>query len=114
VTPEIARAMSLPSDVQGVLVQQVITDSPADQAGLQAGAESMTINGTTLMIGGDIIIGFGNQSVTSVDDLNSLLQQSQPGQRVTLTIVRDGREGRVRVILDQPPTSELQPSRFAR
>jgi len=107
-TPDIARAMNLPADLQGVLIQQIAPDSPADLAGLQASSTPVTIGGKQVMIGGDIIIGFGSQAVTSVEDLNSLLQQSEPGQRVTLTVVRNGRQGRVRVILDQQPTSGLQ------
>jgi S1-C subfamily serine protease len=110
VTPDIAKAMGLAEDVQGVLVQQVDADSPADNAGLQAGSTSATVGGKQMMIGGDIIIGYGSEAVTSVDDLKSFLAQSLPGQRVTLTVVRDGRQGRLRVLLDQQPTSTMQPA----
>jgi serine protease Do len=111
-TPDIAAAMGLPTNQQGVLVQQVESGSPADQAGLQGSLQSATIKGQTVLVGGDIITNFGGQTLTSADDLQKLLDQAQPGDVVTLIVVRGTRQGRVRVQLDQLPTSDLQTSRF--
>jgi serine protease Do len=112
VTPDIAKAMNLATSQQGVLVQQVASGSPADQVGLIGSTTPVTINGNTVMVGGDIITAFGSQPVTSLDGLNSLLAQASPGDIVTLTVMRSGRQGRVRIMLDQQPTSELQTTRF--
>ena len=102
--------MNLQTTVKGVLVQQVDTGSPADQAGLLGSLTTATIGGKSVMVGGDIILALGGQPVTSIDDLKALLDQAQPGQIVTLTVMRDGRQGRVRVMLDQQPTSDMQTS----
>jgi S1-C subfamily serine protease len=103
VTPEIARAMSLPSDQQGVLVEQVQPGSPAEKAGLQGGSKQLDLNGQSVAIGGDIILALDGQSVAQVSDLRSLLGQYQPGQEATLTILRDGKQQDVKVTLAEQP-----------
>jgi S1-C subfamily serine protease len=57
-TPELARAMHLPADQQGVLVEQVERGGPADQAGLRASFDRVVINGLPLLAGGDVITAF--------------------------------------------------------
>lgn len=101
----IAQAMNLPSTQQGVLVQQVQSGSPAANAGIQGGSQTETIGGSSITIGGDIIVGFDGQPVTSIQDLQGDLQQSQGGQRVLITILRNGRQSTVRVTLGSIPTS---------
>ena len=101
----IDQAMGLPSNVPGVLVEKVQSGSPAADAGLKGGTQTTTIGGQSVTIGGDIIIGYDQLQVTSLTDLQSYLSQSQPGQDVVLTIVRNGQEMTVDVILGQSPTS---------
>jgi serine protease Do len=105
VNAAIDQAMGLPSNVPGVLVESVQSGSPAADAGLQGGTQSTTISGQNVTIGGDIIIGYDQLQVTSLADLQSYLSQSQPGQDVVLTIIRNGQETTVHVILGQSPTS---------
>jgi serine protease Do len=101
----IDQAMGLPTNVPGVLVEKVQSGSPAADAGLKGGTQTTTIGGQSVTIGGDIIIGYDQLQVTSLTDLQSYLSQSQPGQDVVLTIVRNGQEMTVDVILGQSPTS---------
>jgi serine protease Do len=102
--PELAQAMGLPSDQQGVLVAQVAQGSPADQAGLQGGDQSVRINGQLVPIGGDIIVAIDGQQVDSGSALQSILQQHQAGDKVTLTVLRNGKEAQVEVTLAERPT----------
>ncbi len=104
-TPEIARAMDLPANLTGVLVQAVQPGSPADQAGLRAGNEAVTLNGQQVKIGGDLILGVDGLPVPSMDDLTALLQQAQPGLTVTLQVLRDGQLGTIDVTLGEPRAS---------
>ncbi|HZS44859.1 MAG TPA: PDZ domain-containing protein [Blastocatellia bacterium] len=60
---------------KGVVVTRVIKDSPADKAGLKKD---------------DIIVGFDNDQVTSVRKLNRLISEAAPGQKVNLSVTRDG------------------------
>jgi len=108
VTPEIDQAMNLPSDLQGVLVSQVQSNSPADQAGLQGSSTPATIGGQQFLVGGDVIIALDGLPITSMDELQTLLQEAAPGQAIVLTIVRDGNEQTVEVVLGEQPISTPQ------
>lgn len=101
----IAGAMGLPPDQKGVLVEQVQPGSPAEEAGLRGSDRSVSINGQSLMVGGDIIIGLDNQSVGDMDTLQSLLQMKKPGDRVTLKILRAGSMTELEVTLGERPAS---------
>jgi serine protease Do len=104
VTPEIAEAMDLAPDQEGVLVEQVTQNSPADQAELRGSYKALDINGQRLQVGGDIITAMDDQPITQMEDLRAFLQQAQPGQKVTLTLLRDGEEVKVGVTLGERPT----------
>jgi serine protease Do len=99
VTPDIATAMKLASNQSGALVADVSPGTPAASAGLQAGNTPYNYNGTQINIGGDIITGFDGQAVTSADDLRADLAQANPGQIVTLSILRGGSTISVKVTL---------------
>lgn len=103
VTPEIAEAMELPEDQQGILVGQIELGSPADEAGLKGGYKSATmIDGQLLPLGGDIITAVDGQPVTSLEELREIIQQAEVGQELTLTVIRDGEPVEVSVTLTDP------------
>jgi S1-C subfamily serine protease len=102
-TPEIAQAMSLPQNQRGALVEQVEAGSPADQAGLRGSFKPVTVNGQRLLIGGDVITAVDNQPVNQIQDLQAIIRQAQPGQEVTLAILRDGQQIDVSVSLGALP-----------
>jgi len=104
-TPEIAKAMDLNTDQQGILIVQVESGSPADLAKLHSSDQEVTINGQTVMIGGDVITAVEGKSVVSLDDLRSLIRTYQPGEEVNLTILRDGRTLQVPVTLAERPAN---------
>jgi S1-C subfamily serine protease len=99
ITPDIAAAMNLSANQSGALVADVSPDTPAAKAGLQAGTTPFTLNGTQINIGGDVITAYNGHPITSADDLRSFLALSQPGQVVTLTILRSGSNQDVKVTL---------------
>lgn len=101
VTPEIADTMDLTSDQTGVLVEQVQQGSPADQAGLHGSYKPVVLDGNRILVGGDIIIGFGGVAVNQIEDLQAQLSNAQPGQEVVLKILRDGKNVQVKVILGE-------------
>ncbi len=101
--PDVAEAMNLDRDQKGVLVQQVLDGSPADQAGLRGSYKSATINGQSILIGGDVIIGLDQEEITNMERLQALLNTYSPGEKVTLTIMRDGQQREVVVQLGERP-----------
>jgi serine protease Do len=92
VDQSIAKEMGLPDQQQGVLVEQVESGSLADTAGLRAGTKSVTINGQQVNVGGDVITSVNSQSVASIEELKAALAKLQSDQKLTLTLLRDGKE----------------------
>lgn len=84
----INRDVALMNDVpQGAYVVEVITNSPADKAGIKAG---------------DIVTKFNDQSLKDENvDLAKLISQKKVGEKITLTIWRDGKEMEKEVILQE-------------
>jgi S1-C subfamily serine protease len=97
-TPAIAHAITLPVD-RGVLVGLVRPGSPAAKAGLRGGSASATVDGETLTVGGDIIVSIDGHTVAQFSDLAETIAGKQPGDRVTLGIIRGGTRMQVPVTL---------------
>jgi 2-alkenal reductase len=89
---------------QGVLVQEVLENGPAEQAGLRAGTEEAEYLGAPLFLGGDIITAINGQRVNSGDDLVAYLElETSVGDTVTLSIIRDGVEQQIPLVLGARP-----------
>ena len=102
-SPAIAQEMNVDSNVSGVLVVSVTAGSPADEAGLKGGTRTVTINGTDVPVGGDIITRVDDTKVESIQALRELLTNYYPGDIITLTILRNGSEMPVTVTLAELP-----------
>jgi len=85
-TPSVASGLGL-SVSQGVYVVAVVPNSPADKAGLKGGGTDAS---GRLALGGDIIRAVDGRSVGSVEDLVSYFSTRKAGDRVTLSVVRNG------------------------
>ena len=91
VEPEDAEVFRLPN-VSGVVVQDYSDDSPARRAGVQKG---------------DVIVAVNGQPVNAVNELQRVVRSFQPGQTVTLDIIRYGRRVQARVELMEAPTPRV-------
>jgi S1-C subfamily serine protease len=103
-TSEIAQAMNLQANQQGVLIEQVASGSPADKAGLRGSYMPTTINGQQILVGGDVITEIDSQSVAQPSDIQAYLAQAQAGQQVNLNIIRNGQTMQVSVTLEASTT----------
>ncbi len=103
INSQIAEAMNLPADQQGVLVGQVQSGSPADKAGLRGSEKPVTLNGQEFAIGGDVIIAWDGEALTGMPQLQARVRRSQPGDEITLSILRDGRQQQLEVTLEARP-----------
>jgi S1-C subfamily serine protease len=102
--PQLADRLGL--DVEsGALVSKVEPDSPAEDAGLQAGNEKIRFQGREVDAGGDVITGVDGETITDDDDLPRIVALKDPGDVVTLDIVRDGDSQQVELTLGERPTS---------
>lgn len=107
-TPEVAEAMALARDRTGVLIQTLVSGSPADKARLRGGYKTVTLErGNTVTLGGDVIIAADDRPVKDIDGLVAALGEKTPGDTVTLTILRDGEQLDMPVILGVPPSGTM-------
>ncbi|MCW3996022.1 MAG: trypsin-like peptidase domain-containing protein [Candidatus Bathyarchaeota archaeon] len=91
---QIAQAMGT-SVTYGWLVESVSVNN-----GLKGGNTQATILGSSVTLGGDIIIAINNQRITNTDDLLSYLEQhTLPGQTINFTVVRNGQTQTVSVTI---------------
>ena len=105
-TSDIVEAMDLPTGTRGALVIAVGQGGPADQAGLRGSMEMVEIKGRPLEIGGDIILAIDGTPVQDMDDvIVYLVKNTRPGQKVELSILRDGQEKKLTVELGERPDS---------
>ena len=86
-SPRQAAQLGLPPGTGGIIVTQVIPGSPAQQAGIRPN---------------DIITKVNDQPLDAQHPLQSVMVKFRPGDKVKLTLIRDGREQTVDVTLGQP------------
>ncbi len=86
-TPDIAEGKGI-EGVEGVLVVQVIENSPADEAGFERG---------------DVILSVDGQKVKTPTELQLLVADTSVGKEVSVQIVRDKKEKLLRVVLGERP-----------
>ena len=82
---------------KGVLVTEVIKDSPAAKAGLKAG---------------DVIVRIGTAEVADTADLHKALADTEAEDAVNLEYVRDGKKKSVDVTLGEAPEGDLENAYF--
>jgi len=89
-TANVAEKLDVSTD-EGAIVALVESDGPADRAGLRAG---------------DVIVAAGGRDVTAVEDVLSVLRLSEPGDRIALTVMRDGDRRKLTITTAQRPDSD--------
>lgn len=86
-------ALRLPNNFEGIVVSDVVADSPAGRAGLRNASNPTTIDGLTVPQSVDIITAINNTPMTSMSDLiGYLAKYTKPGDTATLTVLRNGTE----------------------
>lgn len=71
---------------QGVLVDQVMKNSPAEKAGLRSN---------------DVLLNFGDQKLTSPEQLVKLVRHEKPGKEVDVRLIRAGKTMTSKVTLGE-------------
>ena len=87
---------------KGVYIVQVVSGSPAESAGLKASSAN---SDGTLVAGGDVITAVDGKAIASVDDLSAYLSTKQVGDKVALTVLRNGQTTTVQVTLGAWPAN---------
>jgi S1-C subfamily serine protease len=99
VTADIAQFLGL-GDERGVLVMNVVADSPAEQAGLKGAGVGM---GQGRFLTADVIVAVNGAPVSTMEELVSEIQRGQVGDTLNLTVVRNGEREEIPVTLAARP-----------
>jgi S1-C subfamily serine protease len=101
--PQLAERLDLGVET-GALVQDVVDGSPAEDAGIEAGSDEITFQGQTeIGTGGDLIVGVNGEVLTREHDLADEISAHGTGERVRLTLLRDGERRTIAVELGRRP-----------
>lgn len=73
---------------EGALVTDVVANSPAAKAGIRSG---------------DVIVAVDGQKIKNSNDLQMAIMYRRPGERVTVTVVRDKKTMTLEVVLEERP-----------
>ena len=87
----------------GVLVQEVTPGGPAAKAGIRGGDTQATIDGNDVVLGGDVITKIDGRAVRTMDDVVAAVNAKKPGQKVAVSVLRDGQPKTITVDLAQRP-----------
>jgi S1-C subfamily serine protease len=86
--PEVAAGVGLPVR-EGVVIQNLLIGSPADQAGIKPG---------------DIMLSADGHKLATVSDITRLLKQEfRAGQEIEVELFRDGARRKIRLLLGERP-----------
>ncbi len=91
VTAEMAEALRV-KDASGALVAAVVDKSPAERAGVKVG---------------DVILNFGDTAIKDARDLSKAVAKAEPGSKVHIDIVRNGREQRLATVIDRNAQNDV-------
>jgi serine protease Do len=88
ITPGLARAFNLP-DQNGALVRDIMTNSPADKAGIKPG---------------DVIVALNGKEVADAPSLMLGISECSPGSPATLKVIRKGQTKTISMELAELPS----------
>ncbi|GIK76535.1 MAG: PDZ domain-containing protein [Acidobacteria bacterium] len=104
--PQLAEKLGIDAPT-GSLISSVVPGGPADEAGLSGGSDEPKIEfqGRKVVVGGDTIVAVDGEKLVAENDLSRLIAAYEPGDEVTLQIIRDGELMDVDVTLGTRPES---------
>jgi len=93
-----AEALDLPR-AGGVMLLEISPGSPAAKAGLRGYKQVVILGGREVPIGGDLVMEIDGKAITDPELMRDAVMRKKPGDKMDLTIFRDGRKTQVTVIL---------------
>ncbi|HHN93205.1 MAG TPA: PDZ domain-containing protein, partial [Anaerolineae bacterium] len=88
----------------GLLVIETVPGGPADQAGIRGGDHVVLIGNVRVPLGGDVIVAVNGEKISNAQELTVYLEtETQVGDTVAVTVIRDGAEQVFQVTLAERP-----------
>lgn len=92
-TPELAAQFGVPKNTKGVLVSDVMDDSPAKKAGFERG---------------DVIVEYDGRTMDSPTHLRNAVAQTTVGKKVSLQVIREKKTKMLEVTIAEQPKNLAQ------
>ena len=105
--PQLADHLGIDAE-NGAMITDVVSDSPADDAGLKGSTGDTTFQLQHVKTGGDVVIAVDDKPVFQNNDLSELIALHKAGDTVKLDIIRDGHPATVDVTLGSRPADVQQ------
>ena len=90
---QLAALLNVPQR-EGLLVQRVARDSPADRMGVRPGRIPAKLGDEEMLLGGDIVLFVGDLQVTGeeaqIERIDDYLSNLRAGQSVSVRVLREG------------------------
>lgn len=102
--PQLAEHLDIDAD-SGALLADVVAGGPAAEAGLKGGDGSIEFQGQEFTTGGDVVVAINGQSIVAEGDLPRIISRLDPGETITLDVIRDGKHQELKVKLGSRPAS---------
>jgi S1-C subfamily serine protease len=102
--PQLAEKLGLDTTFGG-LISEVVAGGPAEKAGLEGGSRKLRFQAAEYRVGGDVILQVEGHDVIGPNDLARYIAYRRPGEKVTLTVLHDGKREQVEVTLGKRPDS---------
>jgi len=97
-TPQLAKAFDM-NNLRGVVVSQIMPQSPAAEVGLKAG---------------DVITSVNGRDVDNSSDLKNIIGLLRVGRKVDLVIVRNGREKHLSVVVTEQEQATIDGAKLSK
>ena len=102
--PQLAQKLGIDTKF-GALIAEVVPGGPAAEAGLEGGDEEIQFQAQSYKVGGDAIIEAEGQKVIQPDSLIRIVDEKKPGEKMKLTILRNGDRRQIEVTLAKRPST---------
>jgi S1-C subfamily serine protease len=90
----------------GVLIEQVTSGGPADNAGMKAGTDQVAIDGSQVIVGGDVVIAIDGHRIIGSEEFSTYIEENtRPNQTIDLTVIRDNQALHLHVLLGVRPSA---------
>ena len=91
ISKELSESFNMKS-TQGALVAGIEKESPADKGGLKPG---------------DVILKFGENDIKISSDLPKFVSSTKPGSKISVSILRQGKEKQLEITIGEMPTEDM-------
>lgn len=90
-TPDLAKAFDL--DVkEGVIVSEVVAESPADRAGIKPG---------------DVVVAVNDKKVLTVSQLRNYIGLQRVGEKIDIDVIRDGKLKKIKMAISETTQAKI-------